>query len=210
MEIISLLEEVTTQPKDFDWIKTDQSKRWFISPKRTSISGFEDALGKIIPLKLEEAMKRQKQLEKEQKERQKIIKTLVLSKHQDFWKELDIAWFEEYFVIEKWIRYWLHLNDALPDAWKEVANNHEDKINEEDIVRAKNFPIEDLYIGTLRKAGTRLIGTCPFHDETTPSFFIFPDNSWWCFGACSEGGDSISFKMKLDEINFIEAVKRLR
>ena len=50
---------------------------------------------------------------------------------------------------------------------------------------------------------------CPFHAERTPSFVLFPDSqSWRCFGACSTGGDVISFIMKRDDIDFREALQR--
>ncbi len=42
----------------------------------------------------------------------------------------------------------------------------------------------------LRRAGERWVGLCPLpdHDEKTPSFTVFPDDHWWCFG-CNRGGD---------------------
>ena len=61
----------------------------------------------------------------------------------------------------------------------------------------------------LRKAGTTLKGLCPFHGEKTPSFVVTPAReSWHCFG-CGEGGDVFSFVMKLENLNFPEALKRL-
>ncbi len=63
---------------------------------------------------------------------------------------------------------------------------------------------------TLRTAGIgSLKGLCPFHDEKTPSFNIRPAvGAWHCFG-CGEGGDVISFVMKIDHLTFAEAVERL-
>lgn len=42
----------------------------------------------------------------------------------------------------------------------------------------------------LRRVGERWVGLCPLpdHDEKTPSFTVFPDDHWWCFG-CNRGGD---------------------
>ncbi len=72
--------------------------------------------------------------------------------------------------------------------------------------RAKTVPIEQLYEGTLRNSGFRLSGLCPFHDERTPSFYIFPEtNTYHCFG-CSAHGDSISFYMKLNSCDFNQAL----
>ena len=61
----------------------------------------------------------------------------------------------------------------------------------------------------LRKAGSTLKGLCPFHGEKTPSFVVTPAReTWHCFG-CGEGGDIFSFVMKLENLNFPEALKRL-
>ena len=51
---------------------------------------------------------------------------------------------------------------------------------------------------------------CPFHTEKTPSFFVFPERqSWRCFGACATGGDVFSFLMRIENLDFSEALKRL-
>lgn len=51
---------------------------------------------------------------------------------------------------------------------------------------------------------------CPFHEEKTSSFSINPKtNRYKCFG-CNEGGDTINFVMKMDNINFKEAVIKLK
>ena len=51
---------------------------------------------------------------------------------------------------------------------------------------------------------------CPFHTERTASFFVFPERqSWRCFGACATGGDVFSFVMRIENLDFGEALKRL-
>jgi DNA primase len=60
----------------------------------------------------------------------------------------------------------------------------------------------------LKKSGTRHIGLCPFHSEKTPSFFVFPDNHFKCFG-CGESGNVIDFIQKLHGLSFPEALKHL-
>lgn len=62
----------------------------------------------------------------------------------------------------------------------------------------------------LRKAGNLYKGLCPFHQEKTPSFVVYPDRgTWHCFGACGVGGDVFSFVMKRDNLDFREALEVL-
>ena len=75
--------------------------------------------------------------------------------------------------------------------------------------KAKKFPIENLYIGKLKKTGKVWMGLCPFHEERTPSFAIYPEtNTYNCFAGCG-GGDVIDFYMKLNDVNFSDALEVL-
>ncbi len=61
----------------------------------------------------------------------------------------------------------------------------------------------------LKKRGRTLVCNCPFHSEKTPSFTVFPDTqSFYCFG-CGAGGDVITFIMKAENLDFLEAVRLL-
>ena len=61
----------------------------------------------------------------------------------------------------------------------------------------------------VKKHGRNLTGLCPFHNEKTPSFTVFPaTQSFHCFG-CGEGGDAISFVKKIENLEYIEALKLL-
>lgn len=63
----------------------------------------------------------------------------------------------------------------------------------------------------LRRAGTTFKGLCPFHSEKTPSFVVYPvTKRWWCYGACGDGGDVITFVQKIRNCGFKEAVAELR
>ena len=61
----------------------------------------------------------------------------------------------------------------------------------------------------LRRAGTRYVGLCPFHDERTPSFSVNADQKLYhCFG-CGEGGDAIGFVQQTEALDFPGAVEFL-
>ncbi len=62
----------------------------------------------------------------------------------------------------------------------------------------------------LQRSGRSYKGNCPFHQERTPSFHVFPDRqSWRCFGACATGGDAINFVMRVENLEFGEAIREL-
>lgn len=61
----------------------------------------------------------------------------------------------------------------------------------------------------LKRRGRNMVGLCPFHGEKTPSFNIYTENgSFYCFG-CGVGGDVITFIMKIENLDYIDAVKFL-
>ncbi len=62
---------------------------------------------------------------------------------------------------------------------------------------------------SFRRRGKNLVGLCPFHGEKTPSFNLYPETeSFYCFG-CGAGGDVITFIKKIENLDYIDAVKFL-
>lgn len=62
---------------------------------------------------------------------------------------------------------------------------------------------------SLKRGGKNLVGLCPFHNEKSPSFNIYPDNgSFYCFG-CGVGGDVITFVRRIENLDYMEAIRFL-
>ncbi len=62
---------------------------------------------------------------------------------------------------------------------------------------------------TLKRAGSNLLGLCPFHSEKTPSFTVTPSKQmFYCFG-CHAGGSAITFVQKAENLEFFDAVEFL-
>lgn len=65
------------------------------------------------------------------------------------------------------------------------------------------------FVPDLKRAGRSYKGICPFHQEKTPSFVVFPDSqNFHCFG-CGKGGDLFTFYMLVEGVEFREALKEL-
>lgn len=85
-------------------------------------------------------------------------------------------------------------------------------ISDEDIQKVREATDLAALMGErspLKQRGRDVWCCCPFHNEKTPSCKIDTVNQLWhCFG-CGEGGDVFSYIMKLEDLSFIEAVRRL-
>jgi len=74
-------------------------------------------------------------------------------------------------------------------------------------IKAKVDVVDEIgLVVSLSKSGKAFKGLCPFHNERTPSFYVFADSqSWHCFG-CNEGGDVFSFVQKQQNLEFRDAL----
>ena len=62
---------------------------------------------------------------------------------------------------------------------------------------------------TLKRAGSNLVGLCPFHSEKTPSFSVSTaKRMFYCFG-CHAGGSAITFVQRIENLDFTDAVEFL-
>ncbi|MBQ8786954.1 MAG: DNA primase [Oscillospiraceae bacterium] len=75
----------------------------------------------------------------------------------------------------------------------------------------QNNPIDNVmssYVSLIRR-GRNCVCLCPFHSEKSPSCTVYLDNnSFYCFG-CGTGGDVITFVMKIENLDYVEAIKFL-
>jgi len=173
----------------------------FKEPSKVEMIGiFKDDLKKIIPEKLKELEERKKEL---LKEAEPYFKSLAGK------DEFTRFYCREVYKV---------LHPEMQNTFKQIENFRwlkamlsESKVKKEEInkEKIKSTPILSLYsFQKLRKVGGRWTALCPFHNEDTPSFVIYPDNSWWCFG-CNKGGDSINFIQELRSCNFKEALQTI-
>lgn len=72
----------------------------------------------------------------------------------------------------------------------------------------QNLSVSDIYGEHLEKSGKGYKMLCPFHEEKTPSFLIYNDLSFYCFG-CHVGGSAFDYIMKRENKTFSEALKHL-
>lgn len=83
---------------------------------------------------------------------------------------------------------------------------------EEFLYQLKTANPIDSFVGTyvnLLRSGKDFVALCPFHAEKTPSFHVYTDTqSFYCFG-CGAGGDVITFAKRIENLEYIEAVRLL-
>jgi len=106
------------------------------------------------------------------------------------WYPEIFAWVLESLVTE----FEKNTNKILKTSGRKTRTKSKNQI---DYQRAKQeLKCVDLALeyGVILKGNTSsglMIGSCPFHSDRTPSFTIYPENNFYCFG-CHKGGDSIT------------------
>jgi len=168
---------------------------------------FPEAI-RIVPEKLKEW-----QEEKERVSSVAMTKLIII-------KESSVDEFSKWFYVRIVVhlegrelavitRHINHLKFLLPENENKSCDRREFEVMLE---KARAHPIINFaenFGMRLRPAGKRFVSLCPFHNEKTPSFMVYPEtNSFHCFG-CGEHGDQINLVMKLHGIDFISAVKLL-
>lgn len=79
-------------------------------------------------------------------------------------------------------------------------------LEKEEIAVLRNIPIHRI-LG-IQNNGVHVQLRCPFHNERTPSFTLYPDNSFKCYGCNIHGQGAIDFTMKMG-YNFQNAIQEL-
>lgn len=77
-----------------------------------------------------------------------------------------------------------------------------------DLDKLREVDFTPLIETQITRSGDKRRTLCPFHNEKTASFFIYPDNSYYCFG-CGVHGNAIDFVLKKLTLPFKEACKVL-
>lgn len=190
---------------DLAW---DLEKEWKKSlPKLTAAELLEifPEAKKVIQSKISEWMEEREQMVKKIKSMLLQIRTIK----DDFSRGLNKYWLkltygEKLLEIDRHISRLRHLL-AVAKGRPPTKGG----VTEEMIERALSVPIETVINQQLRKSGNKLVGLCPFHNEKSPSFFVYPEsNSFYCYG-CGVGGNVINLIKKLHDYDFITAVKWL-
>ncbi len=91
---------------------------------------------------------------------------------------------------------------------KEMAERIPEHLIQEILAANDITDIVGKYV-SLKRAGSSMVGLCPFHKEKTPSFHVSPDRQvYHCFG-CGAGGGVVDFVKNIENLDFVESIKFL-
>lgn len=163
----------------------------------------------IIPAKIKEAKQAIRVKEGQVRSKLKRIYALNADSFSEWFGEEVIRQFEmpELAELEKRLfrlkSFEYLLNPKKKNSYLEFQNKLE---------IARSYPIETLARSKLelKHSSRNFVALCPFHNEKTPSFYLYPEtNRFYCFG-CQEKGDILSLTMHLYGIDFKQAVEMLQ
>jgi len=137
-----------------------------------------------------------------QRECTKVISRSIY-RNRWFWQMVaDILYIPDKTEIEKGIKQKYFLLEFLKPKSEQTVKD--DKITEQDIMRAKQIPLTNFL--TINRLG---FATCQLHTDKTPSVKYYDkQNKWHCF-SCGQGGDTIDLCMKIHNKTFHEAIRFL-
>lgn len=138
--------------------------------------------------------------------RKKLYEKLIAEKvAKEKWAE---QWELIYLLTDWGLKREISLLEAEYSNVMRALRLMEPEADELDVEAAKQYPILDLVKTKIYNRGRLKAICCPFHDEDSPSCFIYPNNTFYCYG-CNKGGDVIDFIKLRDGLSFTEAVKSL-
>ena len=117
----------------------------------------------------------------------------------------DVHQHANYVRVQELSKSYLHTIKRIDGRRKHFSK---DNITEAMIDRAREYPIKDLWAELVNTPVRGGMARCPFHEDSTASLSLRKHNRYHCFG-CDERGDTIDLYMKLNGVNFIQAVKKL-
>lgn len=160
---------------------------------------------KAITFIKSEARELQQKLEDLQKELEKDL-SRVYTKYNGFTKWFFVNMYGAFYIYdEQRIKEKIKRAERFIriDEWKRKPPS-KGTITDVEINAAKQVPLVEISNLSVRNG----FANCPFHDEKTASFKIYPDNRYHCF-SCQKNGDVIDLVMHQHNLNFISAVKYL-
>ena len=87
---------------------------------------------------------------------------------------------------------------GLPNGRDDLKERVRDAIDIVDLVGT--------YI-SLRRAGKAMVGICPWHEDSRPSFQVNPERQTFRCWVCNIGGDAFNFLMRMEKLEFREALE---
>jgi len=153
---------------------------------------------------------------KEAYEKINILRELKEKKYPDNELVLVYAGKNKIFFLDDGIKQIQKSADKWYKGHQILKNNDNDTKEQiyekrrELVERCKNIPIEDLLNTEIVITGDRKKTVCPIHNENTPSFFIFKDNTYHCFGCQAHGFNAIDFVIEWKGLDFNRALDYLR